>query len=293
MSGARDGLARSIQVRLARHAKEIGSDSNLVLTRFAVERFLYRLSRSAHADRFILKGALLILAWLGDTLRPTRDADLLGFGDLGDDELRNIFIDVCGSPVEPDALTFLPDTVRIEPIRDEDAYGGRRVTLTAMMGAARLRVQVDVGIGDAVVPAPTWLDYPGLLNDMPHPRLRAYAPETVAAEKIHAVALLGLRNSRMKDFFDLHALAKMPGLDIAILSDSLAATFERRQTALPANVPTGLSESFAQDPTKRAQWGAFLGKNRLTAPPLEIVIAEIWKFIEEPLALARKRSKPK
>lgn len=293
MNADRDGMARSIQVRLARHAKEIDSDPNLVLTRFAVERFLYRLSRSAHADRFILKGALLILAWLGDTLRPTRDADLLGFGDFGDDELRNIFIDVCRTPVEPDALTFLPDTVRIEPIRDEDAYGGRRVTLTAIMGVARLRVQVDVGIGDAVVPSPTWLDYPGLLEDLPHPRLRAYAPETVAAEKVHATVQLGLRNSRMKDFFDLHALAKMPGLDITKLSDALAATFERRQTALPADVPTGLSESFAQDPTKRAQWGAFLGKNRLTAPPLEIVIAEIWKFIEEPLALARKRSKPK
>lgn len=162
MMGDRDGLARSVQVRLARHANAIGADPNLVLMRFAVERFLYRLSRSAHADRFVLKGALLMLAWLGDTLRPTRDADLLGFGDLSEAELARVITEVCLTDVEPDALAFLTETVKVEPIRAEDAYGGQRVTLVAMLGAARLRVQVDVGIGDAVIPPPTWLDYPGV-----------------------------------------------------------------------------------------------------------------------------------
>ena len=291
MNSARDGLARSVQVRLVRHAKTIGSDPNLVLTRFAVERFLYRLSRSPHAERFVLKGALLMLAWLGDTLRPTRDADLLGFGDLSDEALTRIFVELCNTDVEPDALVFLIDTVRVEPIRGEDAYGGQRVTLDATLGAARLRVQVDVGIGDAVVPPPEWLDYPGLLDDLPHPRLRAYTPATVIAEKIHAVVFLGLRNSRMKDFFDLHALARAGGHDAGQLSNALAATFERRQTPVPADVPTGLSGAFAQDATKRAQWKAFLGKNRLEAPPLDVVIEEIWRLIEQPLARARMRSK--
>ena len=158
MTRAREGIARSVQVRLARHAKEIGVDPNLVLTRYAVERYLYRLSRSAHADRFVLKGALLLLAWLGETLRPTRDADLLGFGELSDDALVKIFREVCTVEVEPDAATFLPDSVRVAPIREEDAYGGRRVTLQARVGAARLTVQVDIGIGDAVTPAPQWLE---------------------------------------------------------------------------------------------------------------------------------------
>jgi len=186
VTGAREGIARSVQVRLARHAKAIGVDPNLVLTRYAVERFLYRLSRFPYAERFILKGALLLLVWLGDTLRPTRDADLLGFGEFSNDELLQLFREVCSVQVEPDAVTFLADSIRVAPVREEDAYGGQRVTLQARIGAARLSVQVDIGIGDAVTPAPEWLEYPTLL-DLPRPRLRAYPRETVLAEKLHAM----------------------------------------------------------------------------------------------------------
>ena len=291
MNSQRDGFARSVQVKLARYANAIGADPNLVLMRFAVERFLYRLSRTAHADRFVLKGALLILAWLGDTFRPTRDADLLGYGDLSDSELMRIIIEVCQIEVEQDALVFLTETVKVEPIRAEDAYGGRRVTLVAMLGAARLRVQVDVGIGDAVIPAPTWLDYPGLLSDLPRPRLRAYAPETVIAEKFHAIVLLGLRNSRLKDYFDLYALARAGGTSPELAADAIAATFERRQTTVPSQVPAGLSDAFAQDPDKLAQWSAFLGKNRLSAPPLEKVVTELRQFLEGPMVRARQQQK--
>lgn len=222
MSNDRDGLARSVQAKLSRHAKEIAADPNLVLTRYAVERFLYRLARSKHADRFVLKGALLMLAWLGDAFRPTRDADLLGFGDVSDESLVEIFTEVCTVKVEPDAMTFLSETVRVEPIRFEDSYGGRRVTLAAVMGAARLRVQVDVGIGDAVVPPPEWLEYPSLL-DMPRPRLRAYTPGTVIAEKLHAIVTLGMRNSRMKDYFDLYSLAREEPLPASTLAKAISA----------------------------------------------------------------------
>ena len=173
MTGKCDGLARSVQVRLARQAKDIGVDPNLLLTRYGVERFLYRLSISPHADKFILKGALLLLAWFGETLRPTRDADLLAFGEISDNELMRIFREVCAVDVAPDAVTFNSESVLIEAIREDDAYGGRRVTLEATLGAARLKIQVDVGIGDAVTPAPQWLDYPSLL-DLPRPRLRVY-----------------------------------------------------------------------------------------------------------------------
>ncbi|MEO8330831.1 MAG: nucleotidyl transferase AbiEii/AbiGii toxin family protein [Gallionella sp.] len=287
MNSVRDGLARSVQVRLARHAKAIGVDPNLVLTRYAVERFLYRLSRSPYVDRFVLKGALLLLVWLGETLRPTRDADLLGFGDLSDDALLQIFADVCGVEVEPDAMRYFGDSVRLEPIRMEDAYGGRRVTLQAEIGAARLRIQVDIGIGDVVTPAPEWLVYPSLL-DLPRPRLRAYSRETVIAEKLHAIVFLGSRNSRMKDYFDLRALAREGALDIRLLGEAIAATFERRLTALPVDVPLGLSDEFAQDTAKQAQWKAFLGKNRLDAPTLNEVIVEVRRFVMEPLKLARQ-----
>jgi predicted nucleotidyltransferase component of viral defense system len=287
MNSVRDGLARSVQVRLARHAKAIGVDPNLVLTRYAVERFLYRLSRSPYVDRFVLKGALLLLVWLGETLRPTRDADLLGFGDLSDDALLQIFADVCGVEVEPDAMRYFGDSVRLEPIRMEDAYGGRRVTLQAEIGAARLRIQVDIGIGDVVIPAPEWLVYPSLL-DLPRPRLRAYLRESVIAEKFHAIVFLGSRNSRMKDYFDLRALAREGALDIRLLGEAIAATFERRLTALPVDVPLGLSDEFAHDTAKRTQWKAFLGKNRLDAPTLDEVITEVRRFVMEPLKLARQ-----
>ena len=132
----------------------IGADPNLVLTRYAVERYLYRLSRSAHTEKFVLKGALLMLAWMGDTFRPTRDADMLGFGDVSPESLAKIFAEVCTVTAEPDAMTYLADTLRLGPTRLDDDYGGHRVTLMSRMGAARLRVQVDIGVGDAVVPAP-------------------------------------------------------------------------------------------------------------------------------------------
>jgi predicted nucleotidyltransferase component of viral defense system len=288
VTGAREGIARSVKARLARHAKEIGVDPNLVLTRYAVERFLYRLSRSAHVERFVLKGALLLLVWLGETLRPTRDADLLGFGELPDDTLMTIFREVCGVEVEPDAATFLPDSVRVVQIREEDAYGGRRVTLQARVGDARLTVQVDIGIGDAVTPAPQWLEYPSLL-DLPRPRLRAYPRETVLAEKVHAMVLLGTRNSRMKDYFDVRALLREEKTDAEQLVRAIAATFARRRTALPEGIPVGLSDGFAADATKQDQWRAFLNKNRLNGPELAEVVAYIRARLTEPLSQARGR----
>jgi len=287
MSGKRDGLARSVQMRIARHAKAIGVDPNLVLVRYAVERFLYRLSRSPHGDRFVLKGALLLLVWLGDTLRPTRDADLLAFGDLSGDGLAQIFGEICHVGVEPDAMTFLADTIRVAPIRLEDDYGGHRVTLQSRLGAARLRVQVDVGIGDIVTPEPAWLDYPSLL-DLPRPRLRAYSRASVMAEKLHTVVVLGSVNSRMKDYFDLRALLRENALSPGELERALSATFERRRTALPAGVPTGLTDEFARDASKQSQWKAFLDKNRLEAPGLQEVVREIRDFIAGALRAARK-----
>lgn len=182
MNSEQDGLAESVQARLVRHAKASGVDPNLLITRYAVERFLYRLSCSPHAERFVLKGALLLLAWLGEALRPTRDADLLGFGDLSDDDLYRTFREVCEVEVVPDAASFDSGSVEVDPIRSGDAYGGRRITVGTKIGTARAIVQVDVVIGDAVTPPPQWLEYPSLL-DFPRPRLRAYPRETVVAEK--------------------------------------------------------------------------------------------------------------
>jgi hypothetical protein len=152
---AASGLPVSVQTRLNTHARVIGADPNFVLTRYVAERFLYRLSRSTYAERFVLKGALLMLAWLGETLRPTRDMDFLGYGDLSPDALSGALTTICTTPVEPDGLVFEVDSIRIESIREEDAYGGWRAALRATLGNARIPLQIDVGAGDAAIPAPS------------------------------------------------------------------------------------------------------------------------------------------
>lgn len=286
MSSAREGLARSLQARLSQHAKLIGADPNLVLTRYAVERYLYRLSRSGHAGKFVLKGALLMLAWMGDAFRPTRDADMLGFDDVSAESLARIFAEICAIPVEPDAMVYLAETLRLEPIRPDDDYGGHRVTLMARMGAARLRVQVDIGVGDAVVPAPQWIEYPSLL-DLPRPRLRAYTPATVIAEKLHAIVVLGMLNSRLKDYYDLYSLSQ--GRDIApeAIAKAIGTTFQRRNTVVPDTWPVGLTSEFADDVVKRRQWDAFLEKSRVAGPTLAVAIEAIRQLLSEPFEIAR------
>lgn len=281
------GLAQSVQTRLVGHAKKLGVDANLVLARYATERLLYRLSRSRHADRFVLKGALLLLAWLGETIRPTRDADLLGLGDVSDNTLAATFAEICATDVEPDGMTFDTSSIRVDAIRPEDEYGGQRVTLLGRLGPARLRVQVDVGAGDAVSPEPEWLLYPSLL-DLSRPRLRAYRPETAIAEKVHAMVVLGAKNSRMRDFFDVHALAMRESFDGDVLARSMRVTFERRRTEIPTELPIAFTPAFADVEGKRAQWFGFMRRIRAVGATEELgnVIEVIAEFVGPALAAA-------
>jgi len=282
------GLAQSVQARLVRHARSLNVDPNLVFARYATERLLYRLSRSQYAERFVLKGALLLLVWLGESIRPTRDADLLGFGELDAGALARIFREICAVQVQPDGLSFDETSIRVAAIRPEDAYGGERVTLRALLGKARIRVQVDVGIGDAVTPEPEWLEYPSLL-DLPRPRLRAYSPETVIAEKVHAMVVLGSKNSRMRDFFDVYALAMREPFDGGLLARAMRATFARRRTEIPTETPLALKKQFADVEGKRAQWAAFVRRGRLAAPAgLEAIITSVGAFVGPVLAAAAR-----
>lgn len=188
--------------------------------------------------------------------------------------------------VEPDGVTFDASSIRVAEIRPQDEYGGRRVTLLCSLGPARLKLQVDIGIGDAVEPAAEWLEYPALL-DQPRPRLRAYRPETVIAEKLHAMVILAAQNSRMRDF-DIHALSRRQSFEGGQLVRAIRATFERRRTRVPAQVPIALTPSFADLPDKRAQWRAFLRKNAISGSQqkLETVIKELARFLLPPLAAA-------
>ncbi len=285
------GLPQSVQTRLVSHARTIGVDPNLILARYATERLLYRLSRSRHSERFILKGALLLLVWLGETIRPTRDADLLGFGELDAAALAATIAEICAIEVEPDGLTFDLTSIKVSSIRPDDAYGGQRVTLLARLGPARIRVQIDVGIGDAVVPDPEWIDYPSLL-DLPRPRLRAYRPETAIAEKVHAMVVLGSSNSRMRDFFDVYALAAHEPFEGDWLAAALRATFTRRRTVIPSELPLALTAAFADVEGKDAQWAGFLRRNRLTSAPTDLaaVVSGVARFIGPVLAAVREET---
>ncbi len=283
-------LAQSIHQRLLNKARQRKEDPNLVLIRYALERFLYRLGRSIHRDRFILKGAMLFTAWTGQPHRPTRDLDLLGIGDSSDAALVGFIREIVRTPVEPDGLEFDDQSVRISEIREAQDYPGKRVKLPVHLGNARLNLQIDVGFGDAVTPEPVEIDYPVVL-DSPPPRIKAYPCETVIAEKLQALVAFDMAISRMKDFYDMWMLSRQFPLEGASLSAAIAATFERRGTAVPETVPTALTDEFAADPIKQTQWTAFLRRSGLTDAPTDLasVIQDLRAFLAEPLRAAAHR----
>ncbi|MFC5580968.1 nucleotidyl transferase AbiEii/AbiGii toxin family protein [Rhodanobacter terrae] len=255
-------------------AKAQSSDFQQVLVRFALERILYRLTQSSHADRFLLKGALLFTLWYDMPHRATRDVDLLGFGASDLDSVAQVFREVAAIAGD-DGIVFDPASVTVESIRKEAGYGGVRVVVVAELARARCKTQIDVGFGDAVVPGPVDSVYPVLLEDLPAPRLRAYPTYTVVAEKLHAIALLGMANSRLKDYFDLSVLLEREILDADLLAEAIQATFERRGMVVPAELPVGLTDEFAQDPSRQALWLAFLKKNGLALEPLGDVVGRL------------------
>jgi hypothetical protein len=282
-------VAASVRARLLNLAKARGEDFSVTLNRYAVERYLYRLSLSSWRDQFLLKGALLFDLWFDQPHRPTSDADFLGFGPVEKHGLATVVAEVCKIPAE-DGVVFDLSTIAVGEIREEARYGGLRVRLTGNLAQARCHLQLDVGYGDAVTPGPDDVNYPTLLDDLPAPRLRVYPRASVVAEKLEAIISLGMANSRMKDFFDILALAREGRLDPALLGEAIAATFARRVTAIPQDTPLGLSDTFASDAAKRRQWSAFLGKSRLIAPDLRMVVEEIRVFVDEPLRIARAKA---
>lgn len=277
-------VGASVKTRLLALSKKRGEDFNLVLIRYGLERLLHRLGRSQYGTTFILKGAMLFAVWSGHPHRATKDLDLLGSGSPDLDRLVRIFRDVLVVPVDDDGLVFDPSSVMAGRIKEDAEYEGVRVTLDVKLDTAKLTLQVDVGFGDAVTPAPTTIEYPSLLG-LPASRLLAYPKETVVAEKLQAMVHLGLANSRMKDFFDLWFLAREFSFDGQVLRDAIGATFERRGTPIPIAVPFALTEGFSADKQKRLQWKAFLERSGVApvAPGLDEVIQAIVPFVLPPL----------
>ncbi len=279
----RSNTAASVRQRLLNYARRHGDEFQRILDRYGSERFLFRLSRSTHVERVILKGAMLFLKWAGEFYRPTKDIDFLALGAGNLEETERIVREVCLIPCEEDGLEFLTETVRAELIREEQEYGGTRVTFQALLGSARIHLRLDFGYGDAVIPEPAVEEYPTLL-DMPAPKLLMYPIEAVVAEKFQALADLGMTNSRMKDFYDLWVLAGDYTFDGQQLSDALKATFQRRKMPIPANDPVALTEEFSGDGIKLTQWRAFLrrGPFKVREDDLGKVIQALRQFLMPP-----------
>lgn len=265
MAESKRNLAASVRQRLLTVSQRRREPFDLILARYGVERLLYRLSQSTHADKFLLKGAMLFLVWTDAMHRPTRDVDLLGFGAADVDELKALFVELCGLSVEPDGLRFLSESVEAAPIREQASYPGVRVTLEARLENAKIAVQVDIGFGDAVTPSAAETSFPPLL-DFPAPRLRAYPVYTVVAEKLEATVRLGEANTRLKDFFDLWFLSLKFDFEGGLLAQAILRTFARRQTKVPEMEPVALTNSFAV--AKATTWNLFLRRNAL--PPVEL-----------------------
>lgn len=282
--------AASVHQRLLNSARETGRPFHELLQYYAMERFLYRLSRSSHADKFVLKGALMLTAWQAPFSRPTRDIDLLGRLENSIDAVVRVVRDVCTEQVEPDGTAFDTSSVRGDRITERAGYQGVRVRFQGHLGTARISMQLDVGFGDVVVPSATPTQYPTIL-DLPRPVLNGYSMESAVAEKLQTIVRLGEINSRMGDFYDIWLLSGQFDFDGETLADAITQTFAKRGTEIPAE-PLAFTDGFAQDTTKQAQWTAFLRRSRLENAPADFrqILDAIAAFVG-PIASSLSRGK--
>jgi nucleotidyltransferase AbiEii toxin of type IV toxin-antitoxin system len=265
MMPEKKNLGASVTARLLNRAKQTGDDYQTLLASYCFERLLYRLGASELRDRFVLKGAMLLRLWADQPYRATQDLDLLRRGDGSQDAIRSDIRAIISTPVAPDGVEIDGAHVRVETIRAEDEFAGTRVTLAARCGTARLPLRIDVGLGDAVWPTPQSCTYPVLL-DFSAPNVLAYPREAVVAEKLHAMVVFGDRNSRIKDFFDLHYLATHFEFDRATLAEAVRRTFQRRRTPIPGDAPIGLTSAYWENPSRPVQVLAFARRAKLAMP---------------------------
>ena len=256
------GLVTSIHQKLLNVRNATGEPFNNILVKYGLERLLYRLELSGNIDSFVLKGAMLFSLWPQVPRRSTRDMDLLGYGTPTQERLKNIFAVACNVQYEDDGLRFDPDSIIADDIREEQEYLGIRIKLMAYLDKARIPLQIDIGFGDAVVPKPKIVEYPKML-DFPSAKIKAYSPATVVAEKFNAIVVLGYRNSRMKDFYDLYVILENMDLSDEELTTAINATFTRRKIALPKDIPVAFTPGFLEDGTKDIQWKAFIKRNSI------------------------------
>ena len=270
-------VGASVRQRLLNLSRAGGPPFDILLTRYVLERLLYRLTLTPHADRFVLKGAMLVTTWFADPHRQTRDVDLLGFGNPAPDAMLAVFQEVCAIQID-DGVEIDAAGLRVDLIREALEYGGLRLRTTAIVAAARVSIVIDIGFGDATEPGIEEIELPVLL-DQPAPRLKAYARETVIAEKFQAMVALGLANTRYKDLYDVWVLSSAYTFEGDRLARAIRATFDRRRTAIPPIPPDALTAAFSGDPQKRQEWASYIAD--LGSPDLDLaqVVADLAAFL--------------
>jgi len=282
-------IPASVKQRLLNLSRETDVDFTVILTKFMLERLLYRISVSRFRDFFVLKGAMLFWVWRRSMHRTTRDVDFLDLESITLERLNLEFRELCALNIKNDGVRFLPESVRASEIRGHDTFKGVRINLTGMLGKANVPLQVDIGFGDACVPAAEFVDFPVLL-DHPVPKLKASTRENMIAEKFHAIVVLGMRNSRMKDYFDIYYLSREFNFKGKQLSEAFIATFERQTAELPRRAPVGLSLEFSSDPSKKIPWKSFLIQKNVSGfeEKFEQVVAAVCKFLMPPSSASAK-----
>ncbi|WP_128931672.1 nucleotidyl transferase AbiEii/AbiGii toxin family protein [Bradyrhizobium zhanjiangense] len=267
MAKALKNPAASIRQRLLQHTKQHGDDYQRILTRYAIERLLFRLSQTEAAERYMLKGAMLFVTWPEHVFRPTGDLDLLGQGDPEPAIIIELFTRICQVEAPDDGIVFDPATLKVEPVRETDKYQGVQLSLKGELAKAMIHVQIDIGFGDHVYPPPTRRTFPNLLPDLPAASILMYPPETVVAEKFEAMIRFGVTNGRIKDFYDVWVTLRTFAFDLPELVEAVGGTLRRRETAIPTEMPVGLTEAFATIAEERGLWSGFLRRNPPSIQP--------------------------
>jgi len=272
-------VSASVHQRLINKARELDYPFNELFQYFSMERFIYRLSKTPHVQKFVLKGALMFTAWNIQPTRTSKDIDLLGKLENSIEAITAVMRDTCNQTVEPDGMSFDPDSMTCNPIIENAVYEGIRVHVRGNLGKSRVVLQLDVGFGDVVFPSELDVKYPTIL-DFPAPTIKGYTQESIIAEKFQAMIKLGEINSRMKDFYDIWLLSKKFDFNGYVLAEAITKTFKVRKTEIPSQ-PSVFKKSFSEDKTRETQWRAFLKKSVLASNPYSFyeVMTEIKSFL--------------
>lgn len=281
----------SVRERLLQHTKRKQGDFQLTLRRYMIERFLYRLGQSEHRERFVLKGAMLFVLWDASVNRPTKDLDLASYWANDARSLIETIRQILAIPCREDGITFVSELVTAQPIRHKSDYHGFRLRVVGELAVARITLQIDVGFGDAIEPPATFETYPVML-DAPAPWIRAYPREVAIAEKLHAMVVHGLENTRLKDFYDVYLLSSRFAFTSERMVTAIATTFTRRKAAKLEQWPVALTSDFYDDAARAEQWRRFLQRTKLggDAPADFAIVGErLQAFLDPPLRAATRR----